>query len=60
MSPKKHGNIPRSRSGAYEGVRAGGGSKEKAARIAWKGRTKKGRSEMAKKGARTKKSRRGR
>lgn len=56
--PKRHGNIPLSRSKAYEAVKRKSGSKQKAARIAWKGRTKRGRSAMAKKAVRTRKRRR--
>jgi hypothetical protein len=50
---KKHGNIPTSRSKAYEALRSHGLSKEMAARIAWKGVTFSGRSSMAKKAAKT-------
>lgn len=49
----KHGNIPLSRSSAYEALRRQGMSKSSAARIAWAGRTFSGRSSMAKKAART-------
>lgn len=45
--PKQHGNIPLSRSRAYEALRKKGMSKKKAARIAWEGRTKMGRKLMA-------------
>ena len=55
--PKKHGNVPLSRSRAYESLRRKGKSKKTAARIAWEGRTKAGRSRMAKKAARTRKRR---
>jgi hypothetical protein len=50
---KKHGNIPTSRSKAYEAMRASGMSKQMAARIAWAGVTFSGRSSMAKKAAKT-------
>jgi hypothetical protein len=55
--PKKHGNIPVSRSRAYEALRRKGKSKKTAARIAWEGRSKAGRKRMAKKAARTRKRR---
>lgn len=54
---KKHGNIPVSRSRAYEALRRKGASKSKAARIAWAGKTRTGRSRMARKAARTRKVR---
>jgi len=54
---KRHGNIPLSRSRAYEALRNKGASKSKAARIAWAGRTRAGRSRMAHKAARTRKAR---
>lgn len=53
---RKHGNIPISRSKAYEALRRGGASKSKAARIAWAGKTKSGRKLMARKAAVTRKS----
>ena len=53
----KHGNIPVSRSSAYEALRRRGMSKKSAARIAWAGRTFAGRSRMAKKAAKTRKRR---
>jgi hypothetical protein len=49
----KHGNIPLSRSRAYEAMRRKGFSKAKAARIAHAGRTYPQRSRMARKAART-------
>lgn len=55
--PKRHGNIPVSRSKAYEALRRKGKSKSTAARIAMKGRTKAGRKVMARKAARTRKRR---
>lgn len=54
---KKHGNIPLSRSRAYEALRRKGATKQKAARIAWAGVTHHGRSTMAKRAARTRKLR---
>lgn len=54
---KKHGNIPVSRSSAYEALRRKGASKSKAARIANAGVTKAGRSSMARKAAATRKAR---
>jgi hypothetical protein len=51
--PKKHGNIPLSRSRAYEAMRRKGFSKAKAARISHAGRTFPQRSRMARKAART-------
>lgn len=54
----KHGNIPRSRSRAYEALRRQGLSKKVAAMISWKGVTFGGRSAMAKKAARTRQRRR--
>jgi hypothetical protein len=54
---KKHGNIPLSRSRAYEALRRKGASKSKAARIANAGVTRHGRSVMAKRAARTRKLR---
>jgi hypothetical protein len=57
----KHGNIPQSRSRAYEGMRGGGMSKKRAAQISWAGRTHAARSRMARKAARTRsRGRRGR
>ena len=56
MPGRKHGNIPRSRSKAYEKIRGKLG-KTSAAKIAWAGRTFAGRSKMAKKAARTRKRR---
>lgn len=53
----KHGNIPRSRSSAYEALRRKGFSKQSAARISWEGKTKSGRKKMARKAARTRKRR---
>lgn len=53
----KHGNIPASRSAAYEDLRQQGMGKSKAARIAWKGRTLAGRKSMARAAARTRKAR---
>lgn len=55
---KRHGNIPLSRSKVYEKLKKKFG-KTIAAKIAMKGRTKKGRNSMAKKAARTRKRRRG-
>lgn len=55
--PKKHGNIPLSRSKTYEALRRKGMSKRSAARIANEGKTKAGRSSMARKAARTRKRR---
>lgn len=55
--PKKHGNIPLSRSKTYEALRRKGMSKRSAARIANEGKTKAGRSAMARKAARTRKRR---
>lgn len=55
---KRHGNIPVSRSKAYEALRKKGASKEKAARIAMAGVTKEGRKKMARKAAATRKRRR--
>lgn len=55
--PKRHGNIPASRSRAYEALRKKGKSKKTAARIAMKGRTKAGRKAMGRKAARTRKRR---
>lgn len=52
---KKATGVTPGRRGAYEGMRGSGLSKESAARIANAGKTKKGRSEMAKKAARTRK-----
>jgi hypothetical protein len=49
----KHGNIPLSRSRAYEALRRRGMTKRSAARIAMEGRTKAGRKSMARKAART-------
>jgi hypothetical protein len=54
---KKHGNIPRSRSRAYEKLRRKGKSKRVAAKIAMKGRTKAGRKAMARKAAATRRRR---
>lgn len=54
---KKHGNIPRSRWKTYEKLKRKMG-KRAAARISWAGKTKAGRSRMAKKAARTRKRRR--
>jgi hypothetical protein len=55
---KKHGNIPLSRSRAYEALRARRHmSKRSAARIAWAGKTHAGRSRMAKKATRTRRLR---
>lgn len=54
--PKKHGNIPLSRSRVYEKLKKRYG-KRTAAKIAMKGRTRAGRSAMAKKAARTRKRR---
>jgi len=54
---RKHGNIPLSRSRAYEALRRQGASKQKAARIANAGITRHGRSVMAKKAARTRRLR---
>ena len=51
----RHGNIPLSRSSAYEALRRQGMSKTKAAKIANAGKTFAGRSRMAKKAARTRK-----
>lgn len=56
MPGRKHGNIPLSRSKAYEKLKKRYG-KTRAAKIAWEGRTKAGRSRMAKKAARTRKRR---
>ena len=56
---KKHGNIPRSRSKAYENLNKKLG-KTRAAKIAWAGTTKAKRSAMARKAARTRKRRHGR
>jgi hypothetical protein len=53
----RHGNIPRSRSSAYEALRRQGMSKSSAARISNAGITFAGRSRMAKKAARTRKRR---
>lgn len=53
MPGRKHGNIPVSRSRAYEALRRHGMSKRSAARIAWAGRTHAGRSRMAHKAAKT-------
>ena len=50
MPGRRHGNIPLSRSRAYEALRRKGFSKRSAARIAWAGRTKAGRKRMARKG----------
>jgi len=58
MPGRKHGNIPLSRSSAYEALRRQGASKSKAARIANAGVTRAGRSLMARKAAHTR-SRRG-
>lgn len=55
----KHGNIPRSRSSAYEALRRKGMSKTRAAKIANAGITKAGRKVMARKAARTRKARGG-
>lgn len=54
---KKHGNIPLSRSRAYEALRRKHMPKQKAARIAWAGRTHHGRHVMAKRAARTRRLR---
>jgi hypothetical protein len=54
---KRHGNIPLSRSRAYEAFRHQGKSKRSSARLAWAGRTRAGRSRMAKKAARTRRMR---
>lgn len=54
---KKHGNIPLSRSRAYEALRRKGHTKKSAARIAWAGRTRAGRSRMARKAAGTRRHR---
>lgn len=51
----KHGNVPASRSRAYEGMRSHGMSKKRAAQIAHAGVTHAGRSAMARKAARTRK-----
>jgi hypothetical protein len=51
MPGHKHGNVPASRSGAYEAIKKKLG-KRSAARIAWAGVTKAGRSRMARKAAR--------
>jgi len=51
--PKKHGNIPLSRSRAYEALRRKGHTKKSAARIANAGVTRTGRSRMSKRAART-------
>jgi hypothetical protein len=56
---KKHGNIPLSRSRAYEALRHKGKTKKSAARIANAGRTRLGRHNMAVKAARTRKLRGG-
>lgn len=53
----KKGFVYRSRHKAYRGIRESGLSKSAAARIANAGRTKAGRSAMAKKAARTRKRR---
>lgn len=53
----RHGNIPRSRSRAYEALRRKGMPKSRAARIANAGITKAGRVAMARKAARTRKRR---
>ena len=53
----RHGNIPRSRSHAYEGMRRKGMSKTKAAKIAHAGVTRQGRHQMARKAARTRRMR---
>jgi len=50
---RKHGNIPLSRSRAYEALRRKGMSKKRAAQIAWAGRTFPQRSRMARKAARS-------
>jgi len=60
MPGHKHGNIPLSRSRTYEALRRQGHTKASAAKIAWAGRTRVGRSHMAKKAARTRKLRGGR
>lgn len=56
LMPKKHGNIPLSRSRAYEKLKRRYG-KRIAAKIAWAGRTRAGRSRMARKAARTRRLR---
>lgn len=54
MPGRKHGNIPRSRSRAYEAIKKRLG-KTRAAKIAWAGVTRAARSRMAKRAARTRK-----
>lgn len=54
----KHGNVPTSRSNVYEAIRRKLG-KGSAARIAHEGKTRAGRSRMARKAARTRKRRGG-
>lgn len=53
MAAKKHGNLSRKVSGTYEALKKSGMSKSSAARIANAGKTKAGRSRMARKAART-------
>jgi hypothetical protein len=53
----KYGFVYRSRHDVYRALRRGGASKSKAARIANAGRTRAGRSRMARKAARTRKRR---
>lgn len=54
----KHGFVYRSRHNVYRALRRRGASKRKAARIANEGRTRTGRSVMARKAAATRKRRR--
>jgi hypothetical protein len=56
---KKHGNIPLSRSRAYEAFRRQGKTKKASAKLAWAGRTRLGRHNMAIKAAHTRKMRGG-
>lgn len=56
MPAKKMRSIAKNRRGAYESMRESGMSKEKAAKIANAGKTKEGRKKMAKKAARSRKS----
>lgn len=54
----KHGFVFRSRHDTYRALRRRGASKSKAARIANEGKTRAGRSAMARKAAKTRKRRR--
>lgn len=55
----RHGYVRKSRQNVYKALRRKGASKSKAARIANAGVTRSARSRMAKKAARTRRSRRG-